>query len=31
VLERVQQLSDEEVDVLLHEMVAGEASEEANP
>jgi acyl carrier protein len=31
VLERVEQLSDEEVDTLLHEMVAGEASEEPNP
>jgi acyl carrier protein len=29
--EQVDQLSDEEVDALLHEMVAGEVSEEANP
>jgi acyl carrier protein len=29
--EQVEQLSDEEVDALLHEMVAGEVSEEANP
>jgi NAD(P)-dependent dehydrogenase (short-subunit alcohol dehydrogenase family)/acyl carrier protein len=31
VLEQVGQLSDEEVDALLHEMVAGEVSEEVNP
>jgi hypothetical protein len=31
VLERVEQLSDQEVDALLHEMAAGEVSEEANP
>jgi len=31
VVERVEQLSDEEVDALLHEMAAGEVSEEANP
>jgi acyl carrier protein len=31
VLEQVEQLSDEEVDALLHEMVAGGASEEASP
>jgi hypothetical protein len=31
VLEKVKQLSDEEVDVLLHEMVGGGANEEANP
>ena len=29
--EQVEQLSDEEVDALLHELVAGEVSEEANP
>jgi acyl carrier protein len=29
--EQVEQLSDEEVDALLQEMVAGEVSEEANP
>jgi acyl carrier protein len=31
VLEQVEQLSDDEVDALLHEMVAGQVSEEANP
>jgi acyl carrier protein len=31
VLEQVQQLSDEEVDALLHEMVTRQVSEEANP
>jgi acyl transferase domain-containing protein/acyl carrier protein len=31
VLKQVEKLSDEEVDALLHDMVAGEVGEEANP